>query len=79
MSLMCDPAKSPISGPVAKPSPFSAAFQDLQTGLERAHHCVELSGSTAVAALLQVKKPKWFDGKGPSTRALPAVKQRALL
>ena len=31
-----------------------AAFQELQTGLEQASHCVELSGSTAVVALLQV-------------------------
>lgn len=31
-----------------------AAFQELQAGLERASHCVELSGSTAVVALLQV-------------------------
>ena len=31
-----------------------AAFQELQTGLERGTHCVELSGSTAVVGLLQV-------------------------
>lgn len=34
--------------------PCPAAFQELQTGLEKTAHCVELSGSTAVVALLQV-------------------------
>ena len=47
-----------------------AAFQELQTGLERASHCVELSGSTAVAALLQVI---------PSTCFIPPEQRRSIV
>ncbi|CAL5218424.1 g102 [Coccomyxa viridis] len=35
---------------------ISQTFQELQTGLEKAAHCVELSGSTAVVALLQGRR-----------------------
>ncbi|CAK0737017.1 hypothetical protein CVIRNUC_000841 [Coccomyxa viridis] len=59
----------------------SQTFQELQAGLERASHCVELSGSTAVVALLQGRRlcVGWTgDSRAVLGRREPSGKCRAI-